>query len=84
MSFEQIAYYLGAGFIGLLITMAVFSLKDLYRRLRKVEDSREESDKKIIAIELNINNNTKTLDSMAINLQTLTNRCLAHQITERK
>ena len=67
-----IAFWLGSGFVSLLILIAFFTIKDMYRRLRKVEDSREDNDKKIIAIELTLSSNSKTLESMALSLQRLT------------
>lgn len=64
---NTIAMYLGKGFILLLISFSLFSICDLYRRFKNIEEVVQ----KIIAIEVNVNRNSATLDSMAISLQEL-------------
>lgn len=66
---DTIAIWLGSGFISLLMVMAIFTIKDLYRRLRRVEDFREETRERLIAIELTLTSQSNSLNSMAISLQ---------------
>lgn len=72
ISAETIAYFLGAGLISVLTTISGFTFGDLYRRLRKVEVSRDDADKKIIAMEIQLSHCAENLKSMAISMQELT------------
>lgn len=61
---EEIVYWLGGGAIALLTTFAWFSVCDLYRRLRKVEELREEMNNRLIAMETNLVGINKGMDDL--------------------
>ncbi len=66
------------GFFSVLLALAMFTFRDLYRRLRKIEDSREEIERKLIAIEIHTSTNNELLRNVAGEVKNISSNCLKH------
>ena len=71
MNESEILRWLATGSIAILTAITMFTMKDLYRRLRNVEEAKELTVIRLTAIDTNLQNNVDTLKSIEKSVRNL-------------